>query len=335
MGIVSLLISRPPPPPPKNAAPIKKARKKERTYASSGWTYYESSAAALKRFARPRRQLHGASWQMVVECAASVDKENTSEITGGASSVTPSTRAWPLLPPVDFAQRLANKSWARPIDRQRVADLYRKQCASQLGGLASLSLTPESGLTLGQGEAALLGQCIELCPRLAELRLVELPSFGDAALTALCEALAASAAPVGALTNRLTHLSLDGNALTDKGAKAIAKAVGKGALRTLRSLSLARNKLGAPGVTAIAAASRKPNCLSRLTELNLYANQIGAVEGWDALGDELRAGGLRTLTSLYLGGNGLGPEGCVALAKACLPGLTQCPASIPSSPRPH
>ena len=305
MGIVTLQVARPPPPPPPKA-PTKGLRKKGRTYQSSGWTHYESCAARLKLCCRERRHLHGGGWELVVS-------------DGGEKHWS---KAWPLLPPRHFEASLASKSFARAEpDLARVAALYKKQCASQLSGLANLSLSLDSGISVGVMEAQRLGECIALCPRLAELKLVDLASlsFGDAALGALCGALSVGAALAGPLSNRIARLSLDGNGLTNKAATALADAATRGALRGLKTLSLARNRLGCPGVLALATASRKRGTMPHLTDLNLYSNTLGAdpIE-WDAVGDQLRLGAFNSLTSLFLGQNSLGTVGCMALAAACL-----------------
>ena len=310
-GIVSLLLNSLPPAPERKGPrgkSLKGQRKRSRTYSSSGWTFYESRAAQLKRFSRPRRHLHGGTWEMVITPGAT---------KGAAVGEKPGAPpVWPMVPPDDFAKLLDDKSFARSAaDRSRVSQLYAKQCASQLGGLARLSLST-AGVSVGSKEAELLGRCVELCPRLTELHLSNVAGFGDDALIALCSALGKRAGLRGPLANRISHLTLDGNGLGNAGVKVLAWAASKGALRSLRALSLARNSLGMDGLLALAAASRRPAALPQLLELNLYANAIGS-ERWEAVGKELRGGAFGPLHSLFLGSNGLGTDGCVALAKAC------------------
>ena len=307
MGIVSLLVTRPPPPPPPKES-TKGLRKKARTYDASGWTHYESAAARLKLWCRERRHLQGGSWDLVVCPGPDRGKLVTS--------------IWPLVPPAHFDKALSSRSFARAEgDSSRCAALYRTQCASQLGGLASLALRGDDGLTVGVAEAKLLGECVAICPRLAEVHLTDLNllGFGDGALDALCVALSVGAALAGPLSNRISRLSLDGNALSDKGAGALSDAATRGALRGLKQLSLARNRVGCKGLMALAKASRKRGTLPHLSVLNMYHNALGADPAeWDDLGDQLRLGAFSSLTSLFLGANNLGTVGCTALAAACL-----------------
>jgi hypothetical protein len=99
----------------------------------------------------------------------------------------------------------------------------------------------------------------------------------------------------------LAQLYLERNQIGVDGALALAG----GSLRSLARLDLSRNSVGDGGVSALAAGSS----LGSLTSLYLGGNGIGPV-GAQALAE----GGLRSLTHLYLDGNGLGDEGVRALA---------------------
>ena len=401
-GIVSLLVTKL--PPRMMLKELKGVRKKARTYDESGWTYYEGQAAKLKQFVRARRHLHGASWQIVLECQDAKDalphfegdsddgEENDEPAptrpqggngggggdggSGGSKGAKPVDKAerkknksmleraaaWPVLSPAEFKKNLSSKQFLKPeVDMNRVANLYAKQCESQLGGLSNLKLSDgidrtsrgvgrnqkkellqNSQMRVGVNEAKLLGQSIgELCPRLANLHLDSVVGFGDAALKALCEGLSIRAALRGPPGNHLSDLSLDANNLTDVGLIDLAAAARKGAFRNLKSLSLSRNHLGAEGVIELASASRAPitpefpngskQTLTLLTTLNLYRNRVGA-EGCRQLASELKHGAFEPLTSLYLGQNGLGTEGCIALAKAAVDDYEDATEFDPTQP---
>lgn len=118
-------------------------------------------------------------------------------------------------------------------------------------------------------------------------------------------------APEIAVNGSLTSLDFRGNELcglnqrgkgtyTAEGIKAIADALGGS--KSLTSLNLAKNRIGAKGATAIAHALRR---LPSLTSLDLMGNGIGDI-GAIAVGDALGAN--EVLTSLDLRVNEIGDE---------------------------
>ena len=165
---------------------------------------------------------------------------------------------------------------------------------------------------------------------LHELKLTHVAGLRDAIVEQLFTGIAATASRHGRLANRVQVMSLDSNDLTDRAAAALAGAAEQGALRTLTTLSLGSNRIGAEGVAVLAAASRSwQQALGALTELNLFGNSMGD-DGATALANEVAKGALRTVRSLYLGGNRIGTNGCLALSAAC-----QAPGALPELRRLH
>ena len=202
VGTVALLLTQPPVPSLEivgnGGAPLggrirkKELRKPSRTYHRSGWTTYESTAAALKQFFRPRRHMQAATWQLVVECGlASADGEPPAEQKGSE---------WQFeLTAADFGARLASKSFAHEADRAICVKLYERQVSATLGGLSSLVL--QFPMPLGASplppvdarEATLLGRLADrkLCGRLLDLQLVRVPGLSDS-FGAFCTPLIAN-----------------------------------------------------------------------------------------------------------------------------------------------
>lgn len=303
-GTVVLLLSRMP-------ASAPKARKR-RPYDKSGWCTYERAAAALSHFCRPRRDTQCATWHLVLD----VDRSE-----GQAPS-------WALIDPDTFDAMLEKTTFERKADVKLVRSLYRKQASCLLAALDVLSLNASQ--PLDKVTAKLLGETLRWCPRLQELKLPRVAGLRDAAVEQLCTSIAATASRHGRLANRVQVMSLDGNALTNRAAAALAGAAEQGALRTLTTLSLGSNRIGAEGVAVLAAASRSwQQALGALTELNLFGNSMGD-DGATALANEVAKGALRTVRSLYLGGNRIGTNGCLALSAAC-----QAPGALPELRRLH
>ena len=100
---------------------------------------------------------------------------------------------------------------------------------------------------------------------LHELKLTHVAGLRDAIVEQLFTGIAATASRHGRLANRVQVISLDSNDLTDRAAAALAGAAEQGALRTLTTLSLGNNRIGAEGVAVLAAASRRGKVWEALT----------------------------------------------------------------------
>ena len=75
------------------------------------------------------------------------------------------------------------------------------------------------------------------------------------------------------LCTSATELWLGGNKISDRGAKALAAAVGKGAMPKLKELRLTNNQIGDEGAVALAEAVGK-GALPELKELYLNDNKL-------------------------------------------------------------
>lgn len=345
-GIVALLLTSPPAPSDESSSKLKSKlssrrvnkkdrRKPTRTYDASGWTTYESTSAALKLFTRTPRHMQAATWNLVIEINAATNTASTTTAAttttipaAAASTViaTPTQRVWQFeLTASEFSDRLKKKSWARAEDSSLCLRLYEAQMSSSLGGLSSLVLRfpPDDAPRVGVKEARLLGRLIDrkLCGRLLDLRLNRVPGLGEA-FGAFCTPLAGSGRKAGPLSNHLMTLSLDGNGIGDKGAKALAAATGNGALRALCHLSLSSNGIGGEGLKALAAVTNWDSpggvtSLQDLKKLNLYDNALGST-GCTTFAKELARGAFASVEALYLGRNAIGTEGCLALSSCLL-----------------
>ena len=109
-------------------------------------------------------------------------------------------------------------------------------------------------------------------------------------------------------------LGLNGNKISDRGAKALAAAFAEGAMPKLETLWLANNQIGDEGAVALAEAVGK-GALPKLEQLWLTGNQIGD-EGAKALAEAVGKGAMPELKELWLRDNQIGDEGAVALAEA-------------------
>jgi Ran GTPase-activating protein (RanGAP) involved in mRNA processing and transport len=143
--------------------------------------------------------------------------------------------------------------------------------------------------------------------------------------------------PAATASQHAVHLLLGTNAMGDEGAAAIAAAltpghhvetlylgcnrideVGATALaerlttdRTVRALWLKRNPVGDAGVRAVAAMLRRNDTIRTLDVVNTGVTEDGLRALLTAL-----TGRAHPLERLYLGGNGIGPDGARALADA-------------------
>ncbi|KAL0219466.1 hypothetical protein P9112_005119 [Eukaryota sp. TZLM1-RC] len=112
----------------------------------------------------------------------------------------------------------------------------------------------------------------------------------------------------GIVDGSITILDLSGKSITDKGASAIAHALGSNG--TLVSLNLMRNQIGDKGASAIAHALVSNRTL---TTLILRNNCIGN-KGASVLAHALESN--QTLTVLNLSSNSIGGEGASSIARA-------------------
>ena len=86
------------------------------------------------------------------------------------------------------------------------------------------------------------------------------------------------------LCTSATRLSLGGNKISDRGAKALAAAFAEGAMPKLEKLFLTYNQIGDEGAVALAEAVGK-GALPKLKELYLMSNQLSqtAKDAWEAV----------------------------------------------------
>ncbi len=162
--------------------------------------------------------------------------------------------------------------------------------APSLGQLTYLNVRsndvgPDAGPHLGR--AALLSN-------LAELNLGN-NDLGPDAVVGLCQKLSPA----------LWSLSLDGNAMQDAGAEALAAAT---QVKKLATLNITYNQLTARGAKAIAAAKQ----FTSLAELDLGANELGAA-GVEALAKSRH---LSNLVELTLSNVEMGDAGALAIAQS-------------------
>lgn len=108
-------------------------------------------------------------------------------------------------------------------------------------------------------------------------------------------------------------LAMEACNVTAAGAAALAHHLVANPTSALRTLSLARNQLGADGATALAQALAMEH--APLRSLHLSATSLGS-EGGVALAAALEGGGGLALERLTLDQNALGDEGAEALARA-------------------
>ena len=142
-------------------------------------------------------------------------------------------------------------------------------------------------------------------------------NIDDAALV-----LFAKAVSKGALS-KLESLTVHSNSIGDVGITALATAVGSGALASLVALILRSNAIGDDGMSALASACAS-GALASLKILLLNNNSIGDV-GMQALASAVSKGALASLEELHLSFNKIGDNGMKALADACASGaLAQC-----------
>lgn len=113
----------------------------------------------------------------------------------------------------------------------------------------------------------------------------------------------------------LSRLYLNGNGITDSGARSLAAALGAGALPALQRLSLGQNKIACGGATALAEAARGGACAD-LRRLHLHFNEVGDA-GMKALADALHAGAFGVLAKLYVDANAWSSVGRRAVLGAC------------------
>jgi Ran GTPase-activating protein (RanGAP) involved in mRNA processing and transport len=112
---------------------------------------------------------------------------------------------------------------------------------------------------------------------------------------------------------RVNKAVLLGNALGDKGAVALAKAVPAGKLESLQRLNLGQSGIMDDGAKALALAMEEGGL--PLVRLGLEGNGIGD-EGAEAIARAVRSGGVPKLRCLDLEGNQIGDSGARALAEA-------------------
>ena len=105
------------------------------------------------------------------------------------------------------------------------------------------------------------------------------------------------------LCTSATRLHLQGNKISDRGAKALAAAFAEGAMPKLKELSLNNTQIGDEGAVALAAAFAE-GAMPKLKKLDLACNQIGD-EGAVALAEAVGKGALPELKKLELQGNKL------------------------------
>lgn len=147
------------------------------------------------------------------------------------------------------------------------------------------------------------------CPGLARLRYLDLShcSIDDAGVRLL-----AGSANVA----NLTRLILSGNPITAEGVRSLA---GSPYLGNLRSLSLSRPRNPYQDGSLLAAALAGSSTFAQLRQLWILGANLRD-EGMRSL---VESPHLTRLTSLELGGNGIGPAGIAALgSRECWPNLT-------------
>ena len=117
---------------------------------------------------------------------------------------------------------------------------------------------------------------------------------------------------------KLETLNLEANRIGDPGISALADACARGGLPKLEALQLYRNQIGDAGVSALASACAR-GAMEKLEVLLLVNNQIGD-PGVSALADACARGALPLVSDLWLDDNKIGDAGCTALADACARG---------------
>ena len=73
----------------------------------------------------------------------------------------------------------------------------------------------------------------------------------------------------------MAHFNLASNEVTDTGCLVLADAISRGGLPNLLHMSLAGNKVGDDGLSALSTAWQAPRCRMRLEYLGLGDNVIG------------------------------------------------------------
>ena len=104
------------------------------------------------------------------------------------------------------------------------------------------------------------------------------------------------------------HLRLCYNQMNDEGIATLVQGNSKGALRSLKRLSLNGNRIGDGGIIASAGVISTSWSLGSLTLLSLSENQISDA-GMIMLSEAIGNGTLRTLQTLTLNNNEIGDEG--------------------------
>ena len=116
------------------------------------------------------------------------------------------------------------------------------------------------------------------------------------------------------LRERPTRLTWSGQGLLDRHGPAICSLVSSGALAWLTHLELGGNRIGDPGIMALAEACAR-GTLPRLELLYLLSNNIGNA-GIEALAQSCASGAMASLQTLYVDDGPLGTDH-PALMAAC------------------
>ena len=138
-------------------------------------------------------------------------------------------RGWPI-GPEDFNVLIASKHFTNGnTDLEAVQKLYDDLSRKLLGSVVQLDMTSMPTPLVKDGER--LGHCLNLCDRLERLDLHAI-GMDEATSIALFDALAPTALP------RLEDLYLYKNEIDDGGFSALARALKRGALHTLKERTL-------------------------------------------------------------------------------------------------
>jgi hypothetical protein len=173
-------------------------------------------------------------------------------------------------------------------------------------------------LRLLGGRAARMGEALGVVLSSSECSLCKLELTDCLGTDQMVEHLAQ-----GLRTNQsLLELVLDSNRIGDRGAVALASAIGGNAASRLEALSLNFNRIGDAGGEALASALEATHSVK---EASLANNQLGDLA---AAAFGARLGAYRSLRTLSLRENRVANAGARALATACMSAEAGGPCSV-------